>query len=164
MNDTHATAHNAIEWATAQLASTAYTTRCLAFVEDAVERANDIEIFGGDYAKESADLYGASANTGTPPLGAFVFYDAVSEMHGYRQNWGHVGLSIGNGNVIHAWDRVRIDTHLSIEHFVAPGGEALRAAGWAPLDRVLRGSVSKTYRDDAAEIAARMQANRFNRS
>jgi len=30
---------------------------CLAFVEDALERSNEIEIFGGDTAKESADLY-----------------------------------------------------------------------------------------------------------
>lgn len=163
MTDTRTTAENAIAWAKAHLESTAYTTRCLAFVEDAVERANHIEIFGGDHAKESADLYDAASNTGAPPLGAFVFYDAVTEMHGHRQNWGHVGLSVGNGDVIHAWDRVRIDNHLSMEQLVAPGGEALRAAGWAPLDRILLGSVSKTYSDDAAQTAKRMQVNRFER-
>jgi len=31
----------------------------LAFAEDALERSNNIEIFGGDSAKKSADLYEA---------------------------------------------------------------------------------------------------------
>ncbi|MFS0714814.1 hypothetical protein ABC195_13115 [Microbacterium sp. 2P01SA-2] len=38
---------------------------------------------------------------------------------------GHVGLSLGDGLVIHAWDRVRIDDHRRLE--------ALRPApGWTP--------------------------------
>ncbi|HAG42841.1 MAG TPA: hypothetical protein DCL31_04985, partial [Clostridium sp.] len=51
--------NNAIEWAKNHLNSREYCYHCLAFVEDALERSNDIEIFGGDTAKESADLYEA---------------------------------------------------------------------------------------------------------
>ena len=48
---------NAIEWAKSQLDSTEYPFRCLAFVEEAYEKGNQIEIFGGSCAKESADEY-----------------------------------------------------------------------------------------------------------
>lgn len=162
MTDTDVEARNAIAWARARLGSTDYTTRCLAFVEDAIERSNDLELFGGDFAQESAVLYDAAANAGAPPLGALVFYDSVAEMHGVRRNWGHVGLSLGDGRVIHAWDRVRVDDDRAVEDLVPPpGGEPLRSAGWASLERVLRGSVPKTYDDDAAQTAARMQADRF---
>ena len=43
-------------------------------------RANDLEIFGGDYAAESARLYGAARRTDAPPAGAFVFYDSTGEL------------------------------------------------------------------------------------
>jgi len=37
---------------------------------------------------------------------------------------GHVGLSIGNGEVIHAWDKVRINNYLDLEKVItAPGWE-----------------------------------------
>jgi hypothetical protein len=65
---------NAIHWAQAQLESAAYPFRCLAFVEDAYERANRVEIFGGSTATESADAYAARSNREhPPPRGAFVF-------------------------------------------------------------------------------------------
>ncbi|MDF2581303.1 MAG: hypothetical protein K0S49_2882 [Microbacterium sp.] len=48
---------NAVAWALGHAGSTTYTTRCLAFVEDAIERSNDLEMFGGDDAAESARLY-----------------------------------------------------------------------------------------------------------
>jgi len=69
---------NAVTWALARTGSTAYTTRCLAFVEDAIERSNDLEMFGGDDAAESARLYGASAHTDAPPADALVFYETAA--------------------------------------------------------------------------------------
>src|SRR6478735_7499476 len=79
-------ADHAIAWAEGHLDSTAYATRCLAFVEDAYERANGLELFGGDTAHESAVLYEAATRTGPPPRGAFVFYDGVGELLGARRN------------------------------------------------------------------------------
>ena len=84
-------------------------TRCLAFVEDAYEESNHVEIFGGSSAQESADEYGAAQNRGEPPIGAFVFYACAGPVGDEIKNWGHVGLCIGEGKVIHAWDTVRID-------------------------------------------------------
>jgi cell wall-associated NlpC family hydrolase len=162
--DTGEYAANAIEWARARLGDTDYATRCLAFVEDAIERSNGIEIFGGDYAAESALLYGSAENSGVPPLGALVFYDGVGDIMGTRRNWGHVGLSLGDGLVIHAWDRVRIDDHRAIAALTpAPGWEPLSPAGWTPLSRVLENSTPKSYgADDPADVAARMQIARFS--
>ncbi len=37
-----------IRWAESKLGSTEYAGRCLAFIEDALEISNDIEVFGGD--------------------------------------------------------------------------------------------------------------------
>jgi ABC-type uncharacterized transport system permease subunit len=44
----------AIEWALARRSDSGYALRCLAFVEDASERPNGIEVFGGASAAESA--------------------------------------------------------------------------------------------------------------
>ncbi len=54
--------------------------KSLGFIEDSLERSNNIEIFGGDSAKESAILYAAHENTGLPPEGTFVFYDCAGEV------------------------------------------------------------------------------------
>jgi hypothetical protein len=43
----------------------------LAFVEDALERSDNIEISGGDTAKESGNLYGPCKHTKIPPKGTF---------------------------------------------------------------------------------------------
>jgi hypothetical protein len=153
---------NAVAWAIARDGSTAYATRCLAFVEDAIERSNGLEMFGGDDAAESSRFYGAASNTGAPPPHSLVFYQSVGELYGERRDWGHVGLSVGNGAVVHAWDRVRVDDHRAIEALTpAPGWEQLRWVGWAPLTRALEGARPRVWRGEAASEAVRMQAERF---
>lgn len=137
---------NAISWAKAQLESIDYCTKCLAFVEDALERSNNIEIYGGDTAKESAEIYEAKAHTGFPPKGAFVFYDCIGEIGGVKKNWGHVGLACESGEIIHAWDKVRIDHYLSIEKLAsAPGWTQPRFIGWVSVERVLKGSHDRIW-------------------
>jgi cell wall-associated NlpC family hydrolase len=157
--------HKAVDWAMDRLGSPDYATRCLAFVEDAYERANDVEIFGGDHAAESAEQYGARAGLGEPPLGAFVFYDTTGTLGGERRNWGHVGLCVGAGQVVHAWDEVRVDHYLDVERLEsAPGWEAPSYAGWAPVERVFEGHTSvKDWSEagDAAAAAVRAQEQRF---
>jgi cell wall-associated NlpC family hydrolase len=141
MNDTFDIyIRNAAKWAEERLDSTDYRTKCLAFVEDAYEMANAVEVFGGDTAYESALEYGAAENAGPPPLGAFVFYDCVGELRGEHKNWGHVGLHIGDGKVVHAWDKVRIDDYLEVEMLgAAPGWTKPSYIGWAPIERVFLG-------------------------
>jgi cell wall-associated NlpC family hydrolase len=136
---------NAIEWAQAQLGSEAYAFRCLAFVEDAYEIANRVEIFGGSSAKESADEYGTWREPSTPPPGTFVFYDNSGTLFDTYKNWGHVGLSLGNGRVIHAWDKVRIDGYLDVEQLQGvEGWTHPQYIGWTPVERIFEGHYKKS--------------------
>jgi cell wall-associated NlpC family hydrolase len=106
---------NAIEWAKQRLGSTDYATRCLAFVEDAYEQSNHVEIFGGSSAQESANEHGATHNLGAPPSGSFVFYGCSGMVNGEPKDWGHVGLCIGDGQIIHARSAMRIDHYLALQ-------------------------------------------------
>ena len=128
---------NSIRWAEEKLGCADYAGWCLSFIEDALEIGNGIEIFGGDSARESAELYADALRTGLPERGAFVFYDCLCLSEEGPVNWGHCGLSLGDGRVIHAWDRVRIDAYLEIEKLRAPTGDQPRYIGWVPISRVL---------------------------
>lgn len=132
---------HAIQWAAARIGAKDYATRCLAFVEDAYEQGNHIELFGGSTAKESADAYAAYRYIEQlPPPGAFVFYDCFGTLFNERKNWGHVGLCLGSEQVIHAWDTVRQDHYLDVQHLTpAPGWQSPHYIGWAPVERLLAG-------------------------
>ena len=108
----------AVGWALERVGQPGYALRCLAFVEDALERPNGIEIFGGSSAAESAAQYGLHPFTpgATPPAGSFVFYDAEGPIDGTHRSWGHVGLSLGDGRVVHTWDVIRIDDARAVLH------------------------------------------------
>jgi len=136
---------NAIRWAHEKIGSNDYLFKCLAFVEDAYEESNCVEIFGGDSAKESAVQYEAYKNIGFPPIGAFVFYDASGTISGECKNFGHVGIHIGNGDIVHAWDKVRVDNYMDVENLsAAPGWTKPKYLGWSPVDRIFKGYIKKT--------------------
>ncbi len=126
-----------IGWAESMIGSTKYAGWCLAFIEDALEISNDIEIFGGDSAKESCEMYKDALRGGAPERGAFVFYDCLCPSENGPVNWGHCGISLGGGRVIHAWDKVRIDDYLEIEKLTALSGDLPKYLGWVPIERVL---------------------------
>ena len=128
---------NMIRWASEKLGETKYAGWCLSFIEDALEQSNGIEIFGGDSAKESALLYADAMRQGEPERGAFVFYDCVCPSENGPVNWGHCGISLESGNVIHAWDAVRIDNYLDIERMTALSGGHPRYIGWVTIEWVL---------------------------
>jgi len=133
----------AIAWALDHLGSTDYALRCLSFVEDAYEKPNAIEVFGGSTAKESAELYGAAESSGDPPPGAFVFFDTHGVVDGAERDWGHVGLAIGDGRMVSAWEIVRVD-HIA-DFSSVPSGSWSKPVyvGYAPPNRVLKGAVSR---------------------
>ncbi|MBQ4451943.1 MAG: hypothetical protein II912_06190 [Clostridia bacterium] len=128
---------NMILWAQNMAGSTRYAGWCLSFIEDALEKSSDIEIFGGDSAKESSVLYADALRTGLPERGSFVFYDCLCRSENGIVNWGHCGISLGGGSVIHAWDKVRTDGYLEIEKLMALSGDHPKYIGWVPLSRVL---------------------------
>ena len=129
---------NMIRWAKAKLGCREYAGWCLSFIEDALEKSNGIEVFGGDSAKESALLYADDMCQDTPEQGAFVFYDCICQGPDGPVNWGHCGICLGDGRIIHAWDTVRIEDFREIEVLTARSGDHPRYIGWVPLDRVLR--------------------------
>ena len=129
---------NMIKWAKDELGSGDYAGWCLSFIEDALEKCNGIEIFGGDSAKESALLYADGMCQGKPEKGAFVFYDCICLGPDGPVNWGHCGISLGNGRIIHAWDTVRIDDYQEIEAMTAPSGDCPKYIGWVPVERVVK--------------------------
>jgi len=139
---------NAIRWAHEHLGATDYSGRCLSFVEDAYEKGNHVEIFGGSSAQESADEYGAAQNRGEPPIGAFVFYACAGPVGDEVKDWGHVGLCIGDGKIIHAAATVRIDHYLDVQNLtLASGWSQSQFIGWSPIERIFTG-----YRQKASDI------------
>ena len=129
---------NMIRYAKDKLGNSDYAGWCLSFIEDALEKNNGIEIFGGDSAKESALLYADGMRQGKPEKGAFVFYDCICLGPDGPVNWGHCGISLGDGRIIHAWDTVRIDDYLEIEAMTAPSGDCPKYIGWVPVERVVK--------------------------
>ena len=129
---------NMIAWAENRIGNPNYAGWCLDFIEDALEQSNDIEIFGGDSAKESCEMYKDALQAGVPERGAFVFYDCLCPGEDGPVNWGHCGISLGDGQIIHAWDVVRIDDYQEIEHLTALTGDYPKYLGWVSLSRVLR--------------------------
>lgn len=128
---------NMISWAEEKLGDTSYAGWCLSFIEDALEISNDIEIFGGDSARESYELYRDAVRTGIPEKGAFVFYDCLCPSKDGLINRGHCGICLGDGMVIHAWDKVRTDDYTDIEKLVSIAGGHPKYLGWVPTERVL---------------------------
>jgi len=141
-------AARAVAWATAQHGNPDYTLRCLAFVEDAYERSNAIELRGAASAAESAALYALRPydRATPPPAGAYVFYTCGGPVDGVQRDWGHVGLAVGDGSVVHAWDVVRIDDAEVVTVLQpAPGWSAPRLMGWASPTDVLRGHAPRDW-------------------
>jgi hypothetical protein len=142
---------DAVAWAIDRVGERTYPLRCLAFLEDAYERPNGIEVFGGDSAAASADLYGIQPyEPGTPPpAGAFVFYSCGGPVDGTYRDWGHVGMALGDGRVVHAWDEVRVDDAREVQHLhPAAGWTAPRLVGWTPSRRILEGHRPRAWAVD----------------
>ena len=85
------TVENMIRWALEKIGESEYSGWCLSFIEDALEISNQIEIFGGDCAKESCNMYYDAIQLGEPERGAFVFYDCLCQSEEGTVNWGHCG-------------------------------------------------------------------------
>ena len=81
-----------------------------------------------------------------PPAGAYVFYACGGPVDGIRREWGHVGLALGDGSVVHAWDVVRVDDARAIPALPpATGWDAPRPIGWAAPKQVLRGYTPRNW-------------------
>lgn len=129
----------AIQWALKMQGSEEYRFLCYGFLEDAYELGNGIILDGkGSSAKEAADAYGCQE--GSPPRGSYVFFDCTGPIRGETKNWGHIGLALGDGRIIHSWQIVRINTLAEIEDLDGgPEWTSPRYIGWAPAEQILIG-------------------------
>lgn len=130
----------ALRWALDHLGSADYPGLCYAFCEDAYELGAQIILDGqGTTAREAADAYGVQAQS-PAPRGSYVFYDCAGPVEGVARNWGHMGLSLGDGRIVHAWGIVRVDEIRAVEALEPPPGWSRpRYLGWAPVERILVG-------------------------
>jgi hypothetical protein len=150
MTDEAAVADAATRWALERIGDRSYAGRCLAFVEDAIERPNDIEVFGGSTARESAEQYGPAPYRpeAPPPAGSLVFYACEGPADGAWRDWGHVGMALPDGRLVHAWNVVRVDDISAIEALPPrPEWTEARLLGWVPLSRVLEGHRARRWTD-----------------
>ncbi len=81
----------AIAWALARCGSHAWDQYCLRFVCDAYANTGT-PVTRYATSGDAARALNAAANQGNPPRGAFVFYSSAQ---------GHVGLSLGDGRMVH---------------------------------------------------------------
>jgi hypothetical protein len=142
--DASRTVEQAITWALEHVGSGDYRLRCLAFVEDAYEIPNGIEIFGGSCASESAEIYRAADAEGLPPAGAFVFFDTHGVVDGVERNWGHVGLALGDARMVHAWPDVRVDAIADFPMLPSGSWSTPVYAGFATPARILQGAEDRS--------------------
>jgi len=133
----------AVRWAMQQVGSETYATLCYGFLEDAYELGNGIILDGkGCTAREAAEAYGWQS--GEAPKGSYVFFDCTGPIRGDVRSWGHIGLSLGDGRIIHAWDVVRVDTLDDMEKLPpTPGWTVPVYLGWAPAEQILQGMKKK---------------------
>lgn len=83
----------AISWALAQRGAHGWDFKCLRFVNDAYQYAG-VAPRRWYSAIEVARALRASSHKGVPPRGTYVFYWSPN---------GHVGLSLGDGQIVHAF-------------------------------------------------------------
>jgi hypothetical protein len=121
----------AIKWAEDKYTakSNEYYFECLSFVQDAYDKESgaNTHITRYAYARKAAEeLNAAKNNEGVPPRGAFVFYKWDGDRIPYCTSCGHVGLSIGNGDIIHNYENsIKIQNYKSLKSKVHP------YIGWA---------------------------------
>ena len=111
----------AIVWARSKLGTTKYAGRCQAFVADCYAYGAGMPRKSASSAKVARALWRVSTNRNSIPVGAAVYFDSPT-----APQYGHVGLYIGGGQVIHAFSTVK---QMSVDSIIACG-YAWQGWGW----------------------------------
>lgn len=108
----------AIEWAKSKIGSEEWYGWCLRFVRQAFGLGKKEPIYplgwgSANDARRSLEKRGIFySEDRNPPRGVLVFFSTTP---GTYKVYGHVGISLGNGKVIHAYSKVREDSIDEIE-------------------------------------------------
>ena len=111
----------AIAWARKKVGTAAYSGRCQAFVADAYAYGAGMPRRSAGTANAARNLWRVSTSRGNIPLGAAVYFDSPTQ-----PTAGHVGLYIGNNQIIHAFGTVKI---MSVDAVIG-AGYAYQGWGW----------------------------------
>ena len=111
----------AIAWARRQIGVTKYKGRCQAFVADCYYLGAGMPRRSASTANAACSLWRVSTSRANIPVGAAVYFSSPTSPAA-----GHVGLYIGNGQVIHAFGKVKC---MTLSGIIACG-YAWKGWGW----------------------------------
>ena len=111
----------AIAWARKKVGTAAYSGRCQAFVADAYAYGAGMARRSAGTANAARNLWRVSTSRKNIPVGAAVYFDSPTAPAA-----GHVGLYIGNNQIIHAFGKVKI---MSVDAVIG-AGYAYQGWGW----------------------------------
>ena len=96
------TQDRAVSWALAQVGRGDYDYWCLKFSLDAYRIGAGRTVPSAGWARQWWDQRPAQQRRGdaSPPKGALVFWNWTGTVDGINRNWGHVGVSLGDGRVV----------------------------------------------------------------
>jgi len=122
---TNNTIEKAISYAKDQKGSSSWAGMCAMFVNDCYAYGAGVTLEREPTARELGDKL-ITCKDDDPPRGAFVFWYKASDPYGQP---GHVGISLGDGYVIHAFSSIKITT---IDYVT---GRGYKYRGWgAPVE------------------------------
>lgn len=128
-----ASASSVVAWARSKVGSSAYSGMCQKFVADAYAYGGGLPRVSAATATAAYKSWCVSKSKTNIPIGAAVYFN------GSNSAVGHVGIYIGNGQVVHSYPKVMISNLNSI-----PG---YRGWGWngnQKLSGASKGSSSST--------------------
>lgn len=111
----------AIAWARKKVGTAAYSGRCQAFVADAYAYGAGMPRRSAGTANAARNLWRVSTSRKNIPVGAAVYFDSPTV-----PSAGHVGIYIGNNQLIHAFGKVKI---MSVDAVIG-AGYAYQGWGW----------------------------------
>ena len=110
----------AVAWAKRRLGSIEYKGYCQRFVSKCYSSGAGMPYANASSAKVARSMWRVSKSRANVPVGAAVYFDSPTS-----PQYGHVGLHIGNDQVIHAFGTVK---QMSIDAIIGcgyhcPGGD-----------------------------------------
>ena len=123
----------AVAWAKKKLGVTMYKGKCQAFVADCYAYGAGMTRRSASSAKVARNLWRVSTSQSNIPVGAAVYFDSPTS-----PQYGHVGLHIGNNQVIHAFGTVKqmsVSSGAAMPGRAGVGTAASSPPGRAPLSR-----------------------------
>ena len=143
----------AIAWARKKIGTTAYNGMCQSFVADCFYKGAGMTRISAPSAKIACERWRKSTSKSGIPVGAAVYFWSPKSPKN-----GHVGLHIGNNQLVHAFGSVKCMTITQIEA-CSYGGKHYRFLGWGwnggvkPSGAGSTGAVSGTRVDAAVSDA-----------